>query len=626
MREAGFKLGYRVKKINNAIAREVMKKLSGEYEEEEPEKIEKGPEKITIGLFISVKEFADKLERPVTEVIKKLIENGVMATINEEIDADTAIIIGEEFGTEVVVEADKSEEAKLGLGYVIEVLEKEKPENLSERPPIVAVMGHVDHGKTTLLDAIRKTNVVAQESGSITQHIGAYQVEHNGKMITFLDTPGHEAFAAMRARGANVTDIILLVVAADDSVKPQTVEVINRAKLTKTPMILVINKIDKPESNPDKVKADLAELGVQVEGWGGKVPVVLVSAKQGKGVEELLEVVLLSAEFEELKANESGQTVGAVIESHLSRGQGAVATVLVQNGTLKVGDPVVVGVASGKVRSMEDSNSDKIKSAGPSTPVKISGLSDVPEVGDILRVTSDQDEAKRHASVLKRQERAKKLQAVRAIRADSDKNELNLIIRADVQGSLEAIVEAFSKLESDDVALNIVDSAVGEVSESDINHAQSTGSTIIAFHVRVNPTASRIAKQKGVTVDQYEVIYELIEDVTNALLEMMPVEVIEKKLGRGKIKAIFLTEKKAMIVGGEVIDGKIRDKKKFYIVRDKERIGTGKIEELQQGKQEVDEVEAGNEFGVRAKTDTIIMEGDILEVYDEEVKKKELKK
>lgn len=641
MREAGIRVGYNVKKINNAIAREVIKKLSAEPAAPQKVDLEKGPDKISIGKYVSVKEFSEKLERPVAEVIKKLIENGVMATINEEIDADTAIIIGEEFGTEVAVEAGGSDSSKLGFGYVAEVLAKQDPKDLKARPPIVAVMGHVDHGKTTLLDAVRKTNVVQDEAGAITQHIGAYQVEvhpsgepksrageasqgTSGK-ITFLDTPGHEAFAAMRARGANVTDIIVLVVAADDSVKPQTVEVINRAKLAKIPIVLAINKIDKPDANPDRVKADLAQLGVQVEEWGGKVPVAMVSAKTGKGIDELLELILLTAEMEELTANPSGEAVGAVIESHLSRGQGAVATVLVQNGTLEVGDPVVVGVASGKIRSLEDSGQNKVKKASPATPVKISGLSDVPEVGDIFRVVGSIDEAKRMAFSLKRQERVRKLRAVRAIKADRDKQELNLIIRADVQGSLEAILEALNKLESEDVKLKIVESGVGEVSESDVNLARSTDSTVISFQARINQTASKIAKQKGVTIDQYDVIYELVEDVTNALLEMMPVEVVEKDLGRAKIKAVFMTDLPMMIIGGDVAEGKIVDKKKFYIMRDKEKIGAGKIEELQTGKQDVDEVSSGKEFGLKVKVDALIKEGDLLEIFDEEVKKKELK-
>lgn len=659
MREAGFSFSPRVRKINNVLAREIIGKLSAK-----PEAATARPEAVTqtisIPAVITVKEFAQKLGQPVTAVIKKLIDNGVMATINEEIDADTAVIIGSEFGAEVTTEKKGEERGRLSLSYIDETLKSEKPEELKPRPPIVAIMGHVDHGKTTLLDTIRKTNVVAEEAGAITQHIGAYQVEVPAKQeptsratlselkgrhgireegipasagddfagkarkITFLDTPGHEAFAAMRARGANVTDIIVLVVAADDSVKPQTAEVINRAKLTKTPLVVAINKIDKPDANPEKVKADLAELGVVVEQYGGKVPAAAISAKTGQGLDELLEVILLTAELEELKANPAGKTVAVVIESRLSRTQGPVATVLVLNGTLKAGDPVAVGAAYGKLRQLEDAKGQKVKEATPAQPVRITGLSAVPEVGDILRVTESLDEAKAVATQILRQERAKRLMPVKKIKADTTRGELNLILRADVQGSLEAIVEALTKLENESVKLNLVSQGAGEVTESDVQLAESTGSTIIGFNARVSPAADRLARQRGVTIDQYDVIYELVEDVTNALLELMPVEVIEKVLGRAKIKAIFRTEKKTMIVGGEVAEGKISDKKKFRILREGERVGTGKIEELQQNKVEVDEVRVGKEFGVKAEVTAPIAVGDVLEVYDEEVKKKTL--
>jgi translation initiation factor IF-2 len=648
MSEAGFEVSPRAKKIDNAMAREVTRALGGTVKADEAEKQAAGAP-ITVPEVITVKEFSEKIGQSVTAVITKLIENGVMATINEEIDGDTATIIAEELGVLIQVEKSK-EENRLGLGFVEEVLAGEKPENLKPRPPIVAVMGHVDHGKTTLLDTIRKTNVAATESGAITQHIGAYQVEvprkeelksrvkeakrgiprqarddFAGRKITFLDTPGHEAFAAMRARGANVTDIIVLVVAADDSVKPQTVEVINRAKLTRTPMVVAINKTDKPEANPEKVKSDLAELGVTIEEWGGTYPAVLVSAKSGKGIDDLLEVILLTAEVEELKANPEGDTVGVVIESHLSRGQGAVATVLIKNGTLRVGDPAVVGITAGKIRAMEDAFGKKVKEATPATPVRISGLSEVAEVGDILRLADSIEEAKQIAFKLQKQDRAKRLSRVKSLVADKDKNELNLILRADVTGSLEAILDALTRLESDDVKLRIVDQKAGEVTDADVQLAKSTGSTIIAFQARVSPNAAKTAKEQGVGIDVYEVIYELVEDVTQTLLQMIPVEIIETVLGRAKIKAIFRTEKKQMIVGGEVAEGKIVDKKKFRIFRAGEEAGSGKIEELQAGKVEVSEVRQGKEFGMKAATGSTIKEGDVLEVFDEEVKKKTLK-
>lgn len=619
MKEAGFRVSLKARKVDNSLAREILRKLSGRELEPEPRDVK--VTNITVPPFITVKEFAQKLREPVTAVMKKLIQNGVMATINEEIDAETATIIASEFGVDVDVEKPTSE-AKLALGYVFDLVAKEDPTKLQERPPIVAVMGHVDHGKTTLLDTIRKTNVVATESGAITQHIGAYQVVHNGKPITFLDTPGHEAFAAMRARGANVTDIIVLVVAADDSVKPQTLEVINRAKLTKTPMVVAINKMDKPGANPEKVRAELANFGVTVEQYGGSTPSVEMSAKTASGIDKLLETILLMAEIEELKANPEGQTLGTVIESHLSRGQGPVATVLVQNGTLRGGNIVVAGVSYGRVRTMEDALGKKLKLASPSTPVAISGLSDLPEVGDILKVASSAEQAKQEAVTLQKLERAKRLQSKPQIKTDPNQKELKLILRADVAGSLGAITEALEKLDTEDVKITIVDQAVSEISESDIQLAENTHSIVIGFHTRVSPSALKLAKQKNVTIDQYEVIYELIEDVTSALLAMMPVEVVTTTIGRAKIKAIFRTEKNIMIIGGEVAEGRIVDKKPFRIFRDKVQVGEGKIEELQQNKIEVGEVPMGQEFGAKIASTAPIKDKDVLEIYDETVKKK----
>lgn len=620
MRQAGFRVSLKARKVDNSLAREIVRKLTGQSAV--PAVTDEKVSRITIGPLISVKDFSARLKQPVTAVIKKLIMNGVMATINEEIDADTAMIIASEFGVEVEVDKAESEGVKLGLGYVYDLVASEDPEKLQPRPPIVAVMGHVDHGKTTLLDTIRKTNVVATESGAITQHIGAYQVISNGKSITFLDTPGHEAFAAMRARGANVTDIIVLVVAADDSVKPQTLEVINRAKLTRTPMIVAINKIDKPEANLDRVKSDLAGLGVTIEEWGGATPAVAVSAKTGLGLDRLLETILVVAEVEELKANPEGQTLGTVIESHLSRSQGPVATVLVQNGTLQIGDTAIVGTAFGKIRSMEDALGKKVKAAGPSFPVLISGMSDVPEVGDILKVTATPEEARQEALNLQKLERAKRLLARPQLKADPGTRELKLVLRADVAGSLGAITDALGKLETEDVKLNIVDQKVAEITESDILLAENTKSIIIGFHTRMTAGAAKLAKQKNITVDIYDIIYELIEDVTGALLTMMPMVVVETVLGRVKIKAVFRTEKDLMIVGGEVIEGKIADKKKFRIWRDKAAVGNGKIDQLQQNKIEVGEVSSGKEFGVKVRVTSPVKEGDILEIFDETVRKK----
>lgn len=627
MKQAGFRLSPRARKVDNNLAKEIIRKLS-QKSQEAPPPIKSGPSKIQVPAFLTVRDLAAKLELPVTEVIKKLIQNGIMATINEEIDAETAAIIASEFGAETEnASPDESDNTRIGMGYVSELLKQEKAENLRPRPPIVAVMGHVDHGKTTLLDTIRKTDVVATEAGAITQHIGAYQIQHEGKLITFLDTPGHEAFAAMRARGANVTDIIVLVVAADDSVKPQTAEVINRAKLTKTPLIVAINKTDKPDSNPERVKGDLASLGVTVEDWGGKIPAVPISAKTGANIDKLLEIILLSSEMEGFQANPEGTVLGAVIESHLSRGQGPVATALVQNGTLRLGDPVVAGTAFGKVRTMEDAAGKRLKSGPPGTPVQISGLSEMPEVGDILQALPSFEEAKRLALSLQKQERVKRLHRQQTqIKTDPNQKELKLVIRADVQGSLEAILDALRKLMNEEVKLTIVSQGAGEINESDVQLAENTGSVIVGFHTHITAAAAKLAKQKLVTIEQYDIIYELVETVTSALLSMMSVKIEEIQLGRARVKALFRTEKEKnqMIVGGEVLEGKIADKKKFRIRREKEIVGDGKIEELQQNRVEVDEVRTGLEFGIKAKTSIPIQSGDILEIFDETVKKGEL--
>lgn len=629
MRLAGFRVSAKARKVENSLAKEIVKKLSGQVVEEAPRNLK--PQKIEIPEYVTVKEFAAAMHEPVTEVIKKLLQNGVAVSINEEIDADTAAIIGQEFRIEVEVQKKKEDGVHYGLGFVTEVVAKEDPKKLQSRPPIVAVMGHVDHGKTTLLDKIRKTNVAGEEAGAITQHIGAYQIEHQGKLITFLDTPGHEAFAAMRARGANVTDIIVLVVAADDSVKPQTVEVINRAKLAKTPMIVAINKIDKPGANLERVKGDLANLGVMIEEWGGKTSAVPISAKTGEGLDKLLETILLLAEIEELKANPGGFTVGTVIESHLSKGQGPIATTLIQNGTLQIGDPVVVGGAYGKIRAMETASGAKLRIAPPSTPVAISGLSEVPEVGNILRVTKDLEAAKSEAIHRQKQERAKRLSPSGRFPAGGqiispDQKELKIILRADVAGSLGVVSESLIKLGSDEVKVNLVGAGVGEITESDIGLAEGTKGIILGFHTKVAPAAARLAKLKNIKISSYDIIYELVEDITSILLSLMPVEVVEVKLGRAKLKAVFRTEKTWVIAGGEVLEGKLVEKKRFRIIRNKQIIGEGKLEELQQNRIEIGEVPGGKEFGMKAVELTAKIEaGDMIEAFDETVKKKDRK-
>ncbi len=620
MKEAGFYVSPKANKIDNQMAKRVLNAFSSQA----PVAVKnEGPKEVSLPKVMTVKELAAKLSLDITAVIKKLIQNGVMATINEEIDYDTAAIVAADLGFNVSEVQEQT--SRLGLGYVADELKKElaeKPEEFAVRPPIVAVMGHVDHGKTTLLDTIRKTKVVETEAGRITQHVGAYQVSRNGKFVTFLDTPGHEAFAAMRARGANVTDIIVLVVAADDGVKPQTIEVINRAKLTSTPLIVAINKVDKPDANIDRVKKELSDYGVLIEEWGGQTPVAKISALKGEGVDELLDLILLSSEVMDLKANAKGSTLGTVIESHVSRTLGPVATVVVQNGTLNLSDIVAVGKAYGKVRSMMDAKGVKLKTAGPSTPVQITGLSDAANVGDILKTYATLDEAKTYSTAVIRSDRAKKMASSKQMSVTG--KDLNLIIKVDVKGSLEAINEAIAKLKNTEVKLNVLEEAVGEINENDILRAVSAGATVIGFHTKLNVQAAKLAQARKVNVQLYDIIYELVEDLTRQVVEMLTPEVLRTDLGRAKILAIFRTEKEKMIIGGNVAEGKIKDKAQFEIKRGDEIVGTGQVLELQQNKIKADEVFKGSEFGSSIKSSVNIQEGDVLVLFEETVRKKTL--
>ncbi len=618
--EAGIRIAPKANKVDNFIAKRITEALS--KKKIETPQASTGPKLVRIPPFITVREFADTLNRPVTEVIKALIQNGVMATINEEVDYDTAAIIAQDLGFEVT--AEERQTNALGLGQMQEILANDTSEGVIHRPPIVAIMGHVDHGKTTLLDAIRKTNVVGGESGGITQHIGAYQVKHNNKLITFLDTPGHEAFSEMRARGANVTDLIVLVVAADDGVRPQTVEVINRAKFSEVPIIVAINKIDKENANPMKVKQELANLGVVTEEWGGKTVAVEVSAKQGQGLEQLLDMILLVAEVEDFKANPEGKPMGTVIESHTERGKGPVATVIVQSGTLHVGDIVVAGAGYGRIKSLEDELGRKLKNAVPATPVEIAGFSVTPQAGDILQTMPNIESAKESANFVLRQKRSHTLKSRRQLQGDASSKTLNLIIKADVAGSLEAIEQSLAKLKNDEVTLQIISKGIGEINESDILLAASSHATVIAFRTKTNPKAINLAKQKQVSVDTYEVIYELLEDITSAVVKLFTPEYEHTTFGKGEVLAIFRTEKGQMIVGGKVISGELRKNKLLGLWRGENEIGRGEILELQEQKIATKEVAAGREFGMKIKTPTKIQVGDILESFEETLKQKSL--
>lgn len=632
-RDKGFFISPRANKIDNFLAKKIMDAL-GESSRPAAATASTEPRKIKLPSFIKVRDFADLLKLPVVDVIKVLIKNGIMATINEEVDFETASIVAQDLGFEADVEAEAGHK-EFGAGFLQEALKSEQEENLKPRPPIVAIMGHVDHGKTTLLDTIRKTKVAEGESGGITQHIGAYRVKKNdpsrpggqagaGKWITFLDTPGHEAFSEMRARGANVTDIIVLVVAADDGVRPQTLEVIKRAQFTNTPMIVAINKVDKPEANITRVKQELAGQNVLTEEWGGKTIAVEISAKQNLGLDNLLEMILLTAEMENFRANPRGKTLGTVIESKMTHGKGATATVIVQNGALKPADIVAAGAAFGRIRSLEDEHGKKLKEAGPSTPAQISGLSEVPQAGDILQVFAALDEAKAAALISQKKQRSHKLQAKQSLLGDIASKTLNLIIKADVGGSLEAIKQSIDKLKNDEVKINLVGAGVGEVNESDVLMAGNAKANIISFRAKVNPKAVNLAKQKQVIIDQYDVIYELIEDVTSAVIKMFTPETEKIVLGKAKVLAIFRTEKAQMIVGGRVEEGTLRKVGHIAIWRGEQELGRGEILELQHSKVMAKDVRAGEEFGIKIKTPVKILTGDILECFEEKIKVKTL--
>ncbi len=621
-KEKGYFISPKANKVDNYVARKLIEAF-GQAPKVDPNAAPKIPTKIKIPGFIKVRDFAILLKLPVTKVITTLITNGVMATINEEVDFETASIVAQELGFEVEVEADQSV-TEFGLGFLQEVIKAETEDNLKTRPPIVAIMGHVDHGKTTLLDTIRKAKVAEGESGGITQHIGAYQIKKNGKLITFLDTPGHEAFSEMRARGANVTDIIVLVVAADDGVRPQTLEVIKRAQFTNTPLIVAINKVDKPDANAMRVKQELSGVGVLTEEWGGQTVAVEISAKHNKGIDNLLEMILLTAEMEGFKANPHGRTVGTIIESKMSQGKGANATVIIQNGTLKVGDIIAAGAAFGRIRSLEDETGKKLKEALPSTPAQISGFSEVPQAGDILQITATLDEAKQIALTIQRKNQSHKLSSKQAIIGDLKNKTLNLIVKTDVAGSLEAIKQSIAKLKNDEVKISILSEGVGEINESDVLLASSSRAVIIGFKSKINPKVISLAKQKKVVIDSYDVIYELIEDITSAVIKMFTPELEKHAFGKAKVLQIFRTEKGEMIIGGRVDEGELKKQSQIMIIRDGVELGRGEILELQQSKVASRNVAIGEEFGMKIKTSVKIEVKDVLESFEEKIKQKTL--
>ncbi len=549
---------------------------------------EKDEQVIQLQSRVTVKELAESMGKGVSEIIKKLLGLGIIATINQEIDYDTAKTMAREFGLKVELIED------IDSDDVIDDIEiiPDRPEDLKPRSPIVTVMGHVDHGKTSLLDAIRNTKVTTKEAGGITQHIGASEVKVNGRKIVFLDTPGHEAFASMRARGAKVTDIAVLVVAADDGVMPQTMEAINHAKAAEVPIIVAINKMDKHTANPDRVKQELADHGLIIEEWGGDIISVPVSALSGDNIETLLEMILLVAEIEELTANPDRKAMGVVIEAKLDVGRGSVATVLVQNGTLKIGDSVVIGTAYGKIRAMMNDKGKRVKTAGPSTAVEITGLSEVPEAGEQMFAVEDDKVAKAIVQNRVNEAKAKQLKSSQKISLDAlfsqmeegQVKDLNIVVKADAQGSVEAIKQSLDKLSSDEISINIIHGGVGGITETDVMLATASNAIIIGFNVRPTPSAGALAKRENVDIRSYRVIYKAIEDIEAAMKGMLDPEFEEEELGKAEVRATFKVPGVGIIAGCYIIEGRVLRNAKTRLVRDGIIIHEGDIGSLKRFK------------------------------------------
>ncbi len=590
------------------------------------------PEKIMFYETASVVELAQKLGREPSEILKKLLMLGVMATINQELDKDTVELICADYGVEVEEEI-RVDVTDLEIYFEeTEGFEEQEssPENIIERAPVITIMGHVDHGKTTLLDSIRHTKVTQGEAGGITQHIGAYQIEKDGKKMTFLDTPGHAAFTTMRARGASITDITILVVAADDGVMPQTVEAINHAQAADVPIIVAVNKIDKPAANQDRVMQELTEHGLVSEAWGGDTIFVPISALTGEGIDSLLEMVQLVAEVAELKADPTIRAKGTVIEAELDRGRGSVATLLIQDGTLSVGDPIVVGNTYGRVRAMISDIGRRVQSADPSTPVAITGLSDVPKAGDRFVVFEDEKTARhiaesRAGEALQEQRDVKTMVTLENLfdqMKQGEMKELNLIVKADVQGTVEAMASSLMKIEVEGVNVKIIHTGAGAINESDISLAAASNAIVIGFNVRPDVNAKRAADEEGVDIRQHRVIYKVIEEIESAMKGLLDPEYEEKVIGQVEVRETFHVSKIGTIAGSYVTDGKITRDSTVRVIRDSIEIHEGELDALKRFKDDAKEVAKGYECGITLKNFNDIKEGDIIEAYVmEEIKR-----
>ncbi|NPV71273.1 MAG: translation initiation factor IF-2 [Firmicutes bacterium] len=592
----------------------------------QPRPVPRGPRAVSLEGPLMVKELAMKMGITAAEVIKKLISLGVMAAINQQIDVETATIVAQEMGYEVTVKTPELSKEEL---LEAELDKEDAAEDLKPRPPVVTVMGHVDHGKTSLLDAIRKTKVAAGEAGGITQHIGASVVDWKDRKVVFLDTPGHEAFTAMRARGAKVTDIAVLVVAADDGPMPQTIEAMNHARAAKVPVIVAINKMDKPDARPDMVKQKLSEQGLVPEEWGGDTVYVPVSARQATGLDQLLDMILLVADVQELKANPEKRAVATVVEAQLDKGRGPVATVLVQSGSLRVGDCVVTGSAYGRVRAMTDDRGRRVKKAAPSMPVEVTGLSEVPNAGDVLQVVEDEKTAKEVATSRAARRRASELQVSSRMSLEDLANrvkegevqELKLIVKADVQGSSEALKQAFDKLDMKEVRISIIHSGVGGITESDVMLAAASGAIIIGFNVRPDSNARHVADEQKVDIRTYRIIYEAVEDIQAAMKGMLKPKLKETVLGRAEVRQLFRIPKIGTVAGCYVTEGKITKGSTLRVVRDGVVVHEAPVDSLKRFKDDVREVASGYECGISVERFQDVKEGDILEAFViEEVK------
>lgn len=624
----GFDLGERAIKIDDAVAVKIIQAIKAhrkalnkksifdteeEVEEEKPEG--DGENVLLLPDKISVKDFAEKIGKRVPDTMAILMQNGIMATINESLEYDTAAIIAEDLGftPKISLEGENIDNAEDRSAKIAETLAADTEK--VGRAPIVVIMGHVDHGKTTLLDTIRETEVTAGESGGITQHIGAYQVHRRDRDITFIDTPGHEAFTTMRARGARVADIAILVVAADDGIKPQTIESIHILQEAELPFIVAINKIDKEDADVERVKKELAELNLNPEDYGGDTICALVSAKAKTGINELLDTILLVADVEKenIMANPAGDTVGSIIESHIDKNSGAVSTVLIQNGTLRIGDIIQIGNIPGRVRALKDWRGNEIKEAGPSVPTQVLGLKKAPLVGDVLQVVTDKKLLKKN---VKDYDSFAFLKQGSGKGEEDGKKKLHVILRADKLGSLEALIQSLQDVQHDEVGIDIVQKGLGSITDNDIAMAAASGAIVLGFHVGMTSGAQKFARDEEVIVEKFEIIYELIDFAKERLELLLDAKLSYEKIGELKVLAIFRREKTYVVCGGKVADGVVRAHAPVKLTRAGKMTGEGKIVQLQKDKKGVSEVKKGSECGLKIEGDTNLEEGDVVEIYE----------